>query len=94
MTKDLESAAIEAYHAGKTFAEFWERYGADVAQAVPRDRFQGFYKRLFCLVIAGNLDGAEPIGSDACQWEADDEASKPHDTKTAARFRGFQKSHC
>jgi hypothetical protein len=86
--RTLEAAAIRAHERGVSFNNFWAANQATIRDAVSRDRFQGFYKRLFCLVLCGNLDGQEPIGSLECGWERDDENSKPDDAKTAAKWQG------
>ena len=62
--------------------------GAAVCQAEPyhRGRYRRLVGRLLSLVVAGDVDGQEPIGDDAAMpWEIDDQA-KPHDTETRARF--------
>jgi hypothetical protein len=76
----LEAAALDAYAAGKTWAEFWQPHGADVAAAEPWDRrrYHRLVGRLLALVVAGNSDGAEPPGDGwprPCPWELD--AAKP-----------------
>jgi hypothetical protein len=88
--KELEAEAIRAQKAEISFTDFWEQYRNEIHTAVPRDRFPGFYRRLFCLCISGDLDGQEPIGSDECNWLADDEQTKPPDVGTKARWRGLQ----
>jgi hypothetical protein len=84
--RKLERAALLAHHRGEKWNAFWAKHEEQIKTAVPRDRFSGFYKRLFCLLLCGDLDGREPIGSDECSWEKDDESHKPHDTQTAARL--------
>jgi hypothetical protein len=90
--KELERAAIRAHARGETFTEFWENHEGDLRAAIPHDRrrFGTVYKHLLALVIAGDLSGIEPPGSDECAWLADDEAAKPHDTQTSARWIGLE----
>jgi hypothetical protein len=98
--KQLEAAAIRAHDDGVKFNQFWELYGDEAGRAVPRDRFNGFYRRLLCLVVAGDLDGTEPIGSDIhplfqepMPWEVDDaQATAISDTETQAKFQGLDPS--
>jgi hypothetical protein len=85
LVQRLERLALDAHRRGVSFADFYEANQEAIRDAVSRDRFQGFYKRLLCLCLSGDLDGQEPIGSDECAWERDDAESKPHDTKTAAK---------
>lgn len=84
----LEKAAVKAHRCGQTFAQYWEQYQEAIRTVGPRDRFNSLYRKLLCLVVAGDSDGSEPLGDDA-PWIADDERTKPSDTATAARWQGM-----
>ncbi|MGA2069371.1 MAG: hypothetical protein ABSG86_30755 [Thermoguttaceae bacterium] len=87
MNRALEAAAQAAHAAGKTWAEFWQQHGADVAVAEPWDRrrYHRLVGRLLALVVSGDTDGQEPVG-DTMPWEADDCASPTlSDRQTRAR---------
>jgi hypothetical protein len=73
-TQHLERLALAAHAAGKTWAEFWQQHGADVAAAEPWDRrrYHRLVRRLLALVVSGDTDGQEPVGDGwprPCPWE-------------------------
>ena len=90
--RELESAAIAAHAAGKSFTAFWNEYGANVGQAEPHNarKFGMLYRRLMALVICGDDAGMMPVGDD-CPWFRDDEQHKPADVGTAAKWQGLQR---
>ena len=86
---DLEARALAAHNAGTPWATFWPSIRPDVLRlvGVDRRRFRKVYGVLLSIAVAGNLDGAEPIG-DLMPWERDEQAEaagKPDDTVTHAR---------
>jgi len=94
--KQLESAAVRAHDRGVCFTEFYETHKDDIRAAEPYDRrrFARLYHRLLHLCIAGNLDGAVPVGdNDTMPWEADDAqgVAMPvvSDVGTATRWQGL-----
>jgi hypothetical protein len=84
----LESAALEAHQQGLCWCEFWQQHGHAVKAAEPfsRDKLRRLCDRLLKLLLSGDTDGHEPVGSDPEPWLTDDaEQSKPSDTATRAR---------
>ena len=83
----LERLALQAHARGDTWREFWPSVSNAVAHlaGANRRRFHTVYGLLFGLVVCGDLDGGEPIGSSP--WEQDDAPPVPvlGDTITAAR---------
>ena len=75
--KALERAAILAHARSVRWSEFWPTVAADVAQAEPWDQvaYHRLVGRLLALVVAGDSDGAEPVGDGwprPCPWELAD----------------------
>jgi hypothetical protein len=89
--KKLEQAAIDAHRRGERWETFWHQH-AEQARAVEpysRQRFKRLFDRLVALVASGDTAGMMPVGDDgAMSWTLDDEANKPADTGTAARWQG------
>jgi hypothetical protein len=85
--RQLERAALAAHTAGHPWATFWQHHGDEVAAAEPFDRqkYRRLVDRLLGLVVAGDVDGAEPPDAQA-PWEIDNKNAKPADTGTQARF--------
>jgi hypothetical protein len=89
----LERAAVRAHRRGVRWNQFWESHADAIKTAVPRDRLQGLFKRLLCLLLSGNTDGLTPVGDDMEPWLADD-AQAAHvsvdDVRTAAKWQGLE----
>lgn len=64
--KELEAAAIEAHAMGWMWRDFWITAAAEVRALEPcsRSGYHRMVERLFGLVVAGDRDGAEPIGAE------------------------------
>jgi hypothetical protein len=95
--KQLERAAIRAHAVGGSWAEFWAQHADDVHALEPSSlhRHCKLVRRLSLLVVAGNLDGADPVPngwSEPMPWEVDDGAPVvpalvTNDTTTRARLQ-------
>ena len=61
--KHLERLAVDAHRRGWNWERFWTQHGPEVIAAEPFDagRFHRLVRRLLSLVVAGNLDGQEPL---------------------------------
>jgi hypothetical protein len=83
--QQLERRALDAYRAGQTWAQFWAEHAGAIGRAEPYDarRYHRLVRRLLALIVAGNEDGAEPMGDGLQPWERDD--ARPSDTQTTAR---------
>jgi hypothetical protein len=66
---DVEQLALLAHRAGERWSTFWPQVAGDVAQLEPyhHGRYRKLVERLLSLVVAGDLDGVEPIG--LSPWE-------------------------
>ena len=88
LSRQLETAAVSAHAAGLSWSQFWQANGAAVCRAEPWDRlaYRRLVNRLMALLVAGNVDGQEPVddGLDM-PWEQDDAQASPHDSTTQAR---------
>ena len=84
--KQLKREAIRAHAAGMTWDDWWPTAADQVRQAEPWDRqaYHRLMRRLLGLLVAGDLDGQQPVG-DVMPWDHDDERSKPAEVGTAAR---------
>jgi hypothetical protein len=86
--KELERLAVDAHARGESWIIFWERHGNDIKAVYPwnRARLRRLIDRLLHLLTCGDVDGMESIDA-PCPWLTDDnEANKPADVGTQARF--------
>ena len=73
--RDLERLARQAHARGEQWAAVWPRVADGVVRMAGASlvRFQRLRDRLLSIVVAGDANGLEPIGSGANPWDLDDQ---------------------